>query len=195
MAALLIFAAIVAISLVGFAWRALLAYSLFRPYWFLPKRQYWTLISSGFVHANLTHLLFNVLSYWFFAFPLQRAIGEGRFVALYFIGLILSNTGTWLKHRRDPAYATLGASGAVTAVLFAEIVYYPRSSISLLILPIPIPAPLFAVLYLGFTYYSARQARGPINHDAHLDGALAGLGFVALTDPGAWVQAWHLLIG
>ena len=93
-----------------------------------------------------------------------------------------------------PGYATLGASGAVTAVLFAAIVYYPRSSIALMLIPVPIPAPLFAVLYLAFTYYSARRARGPVNHDAHLDGALVGLAFVALTDPSAWARAWQLLI-
>jgi membrane associated rhomboid family serine protease len=194
-AALAILGATVLLSLAGFASRPLLARSLFRPYWFLPQRQYWTLISSGFVHANPTHLLFNAVSYWFFALLLQQAIGESRFTALYFVALTLSNTRTWIKHRREPDYATLGASGAVTAVLFAEIVYYPRDSITLLILPIPIPAALFAVLYLGFTYYSARRARGPINHDAHLDGALVGLAFVALTDPYAWVRAWHLLIG
>jgi membrane associated rhomboid family serine protease len=138
--------------------------------------------------------LFNALSYWFFALPLQRAIGQGRFVALYVLGLVLSNGGTWIKHRREPGYATLGASGAVTAVLFAAIVYYPRSSIALMLIPVPIPAPLFAVLYLAFTYYSARRARGPVNHDAHLDGALVGLAFVALTDPSAWARAWQLLI-
>jgi membrane associated rhomboid family serine protease len=194
MAALAILAATVLVSLAGFASQPLLARCLFRPYWFAPQRQYWTLISSGLVHANLTHLLFNGLSYWFFALPLQRAIGQGRFVALYFLGLVLSNGGTWIKHRREPGYATLGASGAVTAVLFAAIVYYPRSSIALMLIPVPIPAPLFAVLYLAFTYYSARRARGPINHDAHLDGALVGLAFVALTDPLAWARAWQLLI-
>ena len=195
MAALIIFASTLVVSLVGFSARGVIERNLFRPYWLVPKRQYWTIISSGFVHADLSHLLFNGLTFWFFAFPLQRAIGPGRFAALYFIGLLLSNTGTYFKHRRDPEYASLGASGAILAVLFAAIVYFPRNSIRMLPIPIPIPAPLFVVLYLAFTFYSARQARGRINHDAHFDGALAGLVFVAITDPSAWSRAWHLVMG
>jgi membrane associated rhomboid family serine protease len=193
--ALIIFATTILVSLVGFSARGVIEANLFRPYWFLSKRQYWTLIASGFVHADVSHLLLNGLTYWFFAFPLQRAIGTARFAVLYFIGLILSNTGTYFKHRREPEYACLGASGAVLAVLFAAIVYYPRSSLYMLPIPIPIPAPLFAVLYLAFTFYSARRARGRINHDAHLDGALAGLAFVAITDPAAWSRAWQMVMG
>jgi membrane associated rhomboid family serine protease len=194
MAVLVILLAIGLISLAGFTSRAFLEKNLFRPYWFLPKRQYWTCLSSGFLHADLPHLLFNGLTYWFFAPLLQRAIGEGRFAALYFLGLVLSNLGTWIKHRRQPEYATLGASGAITAVLFAAIVYFPNRSIAMLLIPVPIPAPLFAVLYLGFTFYAARRGGGRINHDAHLDGALTGLAFVAVTDPAAWARAWHLVM-
>src|SRR3974377_2215509 len=132
MAALLIFATTILVSLVGFSARGGIEGDLFRPYWFLPKRQYWTLITSGFVHADISHLLLNGLTYWFFAFPLQRAIGPDTFPPLYFIGLILSNPRTYFKHRREPEYACLGASGAILAVLFAAIVYYPRSSLYML---------------------------------------------------------------
>jgi membrane associated rhomboid family serine protease len=118
-----------------------------------------------------------------------------RFVVLYFTALVLSHAGTWLRHRRQPEYASLGASGAITAVLFAAIVYYPRSSIAMLLIPVPIPAPLFAVLYLGFTWYASRRGRGNVNHDAHLDGALTGLLFVAVTDSPAWARAWRLVMG
>ena len=194
MAALIIFGLIILVSVSGFAARALIAHTLFRPFWFLPRRQYWTVISSGFVHADLAHLLFNCITYWAFAFPLQHVIGQGRFLALYFSGLVLSNVGTYLKHRREPEYASLGASGAILAVLFAFIVYFPRNSISVLPIPIAIPAPLFAVCYLAYTFFSARLARGRINHDAHFDGALAGLVFVALTDPTAYLGAWQLVI-
>jgi len=193
-AALIIFGLIIVVSVSGFAARAVITHNLFRPFWFLPRRQYWTVISNGFVHADLAHLLFNCITYWAFAFQLQRAIGQGRFVALYFIGLVLSNVGTYFKHRRDPDYASLGASGAILAVLFASVVYFPRNSISVLPIPIAIPAPLFAACYLAYTFYAARLARGRINHDAHFDGALAGLAFVALTDPAAWLRAWHLVI-
>jgi membrane associated rhomboid family serine protease len=196
MAAAVIFGITLAVSLLGL-WAApwIIAQNLFRPFWFLPHRQYWTAITNGFVHADLGHLLFNSLTYWFFAFPLERVIGTARFVALYFIGLVASNTGTYFKHRHDPDYACLGASGAILAVLFASIVYFPRQSIMILPIPLPIPAPLFAIGYLAYTFYAARAQRGRINHDAHFYGALAGLAFVALTDPSAWERAAQIVLG
>lgn len=176
----------VLISLAGLAWPPLIAACLFRPYWFMRRHQYWTVLSNGFVHASVGHLLLNSLSYWFFAFPLERVIGNARFVALYFVGLIASNSGTYLKQRNNPEYACLGSSGAVLAVLFAAIIYFPHSSMLLLPLPVPIPAPLFAVLYLGYSFYASRHPVGRVNHEAHFDGALAGLAFVALTDWPVW---------
>lgn len=196
MAAAIILGTTVAISLAGLLFaRALIELNLFRPYWLLPRRQYWTVLTSGFVHADIAHLLFNSLTFWFFAFGLQRVIGSTRFAELYVIGLLTSNTGTYFKHRRDPDYACLGASGAILAVLFASIVYFPRQSILMLPIPVPIPAPLFALLYLVYSFYAARYQRGRINHDAHFDGALAGLAFVALTDPSACERAWSSVFG
>jgi membrane associated rhomboid family serine protease len=132
------------------------------------------------------HLLLNMLTFFFFAFPLERRIGTSMFVALYLIALVLSDVPTYFKHRNDPNYASLGASGAICAVLFANIVYFPNNSLFIIPIPVPIPAPLYAIGYLAYTYYSARQARGRINHDAHLSGAVVGLVFVALTDPRAY---------
>ena len=79
-------------------------------------------------------------------------------------------------------------------MLFASIVYTPSQSIFILPIPVPIPAPLFAVAYLAYTVYASRQARGRINHDAHLSGALAGVAFVVLTDPAALGRAWRQLL-
>ena len=159
---------------------------LFRPYWFLRRRQYQTIVTSGIVHADLPHLIFNALTYFFFAFQVERQIGPARFAALYLFGLVVSDLGTWFKHRNDPGYASLGASGAISAVLFASIVYFPSQTLFILPFPVPIPAPLFAIGYVAYSWYSARHARGRINHDAHLGGALAGLAFVLLTDPAAY---------
>ena len=185
--ALPIFVVTIVASLVGlYGSPRFLERCLFRPYWFLRRRQYETLVTSGIVHADLPHLIFNALTYWFFAFQVERQIGPARFAALYLFGLVVSDLGTWVKHRNDPGYASLGASGAISAVLFASIVYFPWQKLFIIPIPVPIPAPLFAVGYVAYSWYSARHARGRINHDAHLGGALAGLAFVLLTDPSAY---------
>ncbi len=195
-AAWVIFIATIVASLAGlFVAPKVIERSLFRPYYFLRNRQYDTIVTSGFVHADLTHLLFNMMTFYFFAFPLERRIGSVAFAALYAIGLVTSDVGTYFKHRNQPEYASLGASGAISAALFAAIVYFPTQSIFILPIPFPIPAPLFAVLYLGYSWYSARQARGRINHDAHLGGALSGLAFVLITDPQAFSGLMRTVMG
>ena len=153
------------------------------------------MITSAFLHADLAHLFFNAFTFWAFAFPLERAIGTASFLALYFFGLLASDLGTYFKHRNDPGYQCLGASGAILAVLFASIVYFPSASIFILPIPVPIPAPVFAVAYLAYTYYASHHARGRINHDAHLAGALAGIAFVALTDSTTLGRALHFVLG
>ena len=187
--ALLIFAITLVASLAGlYAQPQVIERSLFRPYWFLRRKQYATIVTSGFVHADLPHLIFNMVTFWFFAFPLEKQIGPVRFAVLYVLGLVVSDLGTYFKHRNDPQYASLGASGAISAVLFAAIVYFPWMELFIIPIPVPIPAPLFAVGYVAYSWYSARQARGRINHDAHLGGALFGVVFVLLTDPAAFTQ-------
>jgi membrane associated rhomboid family serine protease len=194
-ATLLLAIIVVASAIALFIAPAIIERNLFRPYWLVPQRQYATLVTSAFLHADLAHLLFNAFTFWAFAFSLERAIGTPRFVALYAVGLLVSDLGTWFKHRREPEYRSLGASGAILAVLFASIVYFPTNAIYILPLPVPIPAPLFALGYLAYTWYASRQARGNVNHDAHLAGAIAGLAFVAITDPGAMQRALRLLFG
>jgi membrane associated rhomboid family serine protease len=192
----LLLAIVVIASLIGlFVAPSMIERNLFRPHWLLPRRQYLSLITSGFLHADLAHLFFNGFTFWAFAFPLERAIGTPRFLALYFFGLLASDLGTWFKHEHDPEYRSLGASGAILAVLFASIVYFPSASIFILPIPFPIPAPLFAVAYLAYSYVASRRAPGGVNHDAHLAGAIAGIVFVALTDSGALVRAVRSVTG
>lgn len=194
LAASIIFVATIAISLLGlFVVPALIEKSLFRPHWFLRRQQYFTVIASGFVHADLGHLLMNMVTFWFFAFPLEAYLGTAKFAVLYATGLIVSAGYTWYRHRDKPDYATLGASGAIAAVLFAYIVYDPLSTLFIFPIPVPLPAFLFALGYIAYSYWAAKQARGRINHDAHLLGAVSGVLFVAVTDPGAFARLWLML--
>ena len=177
----------IAISLLGmYRMPAIIQKFLFRPYLFLRARQYDTMIMSGFIHADIGHLLFNMITFYFFAFPMERHIGTISFLALYFVGLVASHTCTYFKQRNNPQYASLGASGAVSAVLFAYIVYFPTTTLMIIPIPVPIPAALFAVAYVAYSYWASTHSRDRINHDAHLCGALSGLAFVGVTDPNAF---------
>jgi len=185
-AAAVIMVLTIIVSLVGLKSPQVIDKTVLRPYYVTRRGEWERLITSGFVHGSGGHLLFNMISFFFFAFPLERVIGSARFIILYFVGLVLSDLGTWYKHRNNPEYASLGASGAVLAVMFAYIVYFPNSSLFLFFVPIPIPAPLFAVGYLAYSWYASRQNVGRINHDAHIGGAITGLLFVAVFDRQAY---------
>lgn len=193
MGAATILALTISVSVAGLFYRKLIELAMLRPYLVARRTGYAGLVTSGFVHADVGHLLFNLITFYSFAFPLERTLGTVKFVVLYCSGLLISNIGTCVKQRNNPNYASLGASGAILAVLFAFIVYYPRQRLFILPLPIPIPAPLFALGYLGFSYYSSRHSRDQINHDAHIFGALTGIAFVALTDPDACRALLHSL--
>jgi membrane associated rhomboid family serine protease len=146
------------LSLLGFFVPRFISGTVLRPYRIARGSDYETLLTSGFVHADLGHLFFNLITFYAFGPPLEREIGTTRFLLLYLCGLLVSGLGTCIKHRDEPNYASLGASGAILAVLFASIVYFPHQQIFIFPLPLPIPAPLFAVAYLAFSYYSARRA-------------------------------------
>ncbi|MFC4309734.1 rhomboid family intramembrane serine protease [Steroidobacter flavus] len=185
--ALIVFVITIATSLIGlFGNPKLIDRCLFRPYWFLRRRQYDTIVSSGLVHADLMHLIFNMMTFYFFGFLLEQAIGSTHFMVLYIAGLLISHLGTYIKQKNNPEYACLGASGAISAVLFAAIVFFPDQSLYIIPIPVPIPAPLFGIGYLAYTWYAARNPHGRINHDAHLGGAITGLVYVALIEPSAY---------
>jgi membrane associated rhomboid family serine protease len=188
-------ALIVVISFVGLqAAPRVIATNLLRPYQVARGREYFTVVTCGFVHADFGHLFFNSLTLYFFGPNLERTMGTPRFVALYFIGLVISSLGTVYKQRNNPDYASLGASGAILAVLFAYIVYYPTNMLYLYF-ALPVPAVLFAFGYLAYTWWASGRSRDRINHDAHLDGALTGLIFVGVTDFDAWRRAFQLVGG
>jgi membrane associated rhomboid family serine protease len=100
--------------------------------------------------------------------------------------MLISHIGTYIKHKREADYASLGASGAILAILFAAIVLFPQNSLFIIPIPVPIPAPLFGIGFLAYTWWASRNPRGRVNHDAHFTGAITGLVYVALVAPGAY---------
>ena len=149
-AAPLILIVTIGVSLIGlYQAPRIIDVCLFRPYHFLRDKQFDTMILSGFVHADVGHLLFNMFTFYFFAFPMERIVGTVPFLLLYFFGLVISHTCTWYKHRNNPGYASLGASGAISAVLFAYIIYDPTSTIMILPIPVPIRATNSSFLWVA----------------------------------------------
>jgi membrane associated rhomboid family serine protease len=138
---------------------------------------------SQFSHADLGHLFFNMLTLWFFGPIVERYLGM-HFLTIYFAAGALANVAVFVFRRGNPNYKVLGASGAITGILFAAIVLEPGMSISLLILPIPVPAPIFAVLYIALsTFLMSRGDVANVSHEAHVGGALAGLLLGGLLSP------------
>ena len=170
-----IFAITIATSVWAFSNENIYANMILHPYSVSRGQRVYTVLTSGLIHNDWMHLFFNMLSYFFFAFRLEAELGHWQFGLLYVLSLILSDLPTVYKHRNDDWYHSLGASGAVSAVIFGFIMFDPLSKMMIMPIPIGIPAVLFGVLYLVYCNYAAKYARDNINHDAHMFGALSGL--------------------
>jgi membrane associated rhomboid family serine protease len=153
------------------------------------QNQYYRFVTCGLVHANLMHLLFNMFTLYFFGTALENyymgelGLQHYYFLLLYILALIVANIPSYFKHRDDYNYRSLGASGAVSAVLFAYILIKPWDSLYILG-AIPIPAILYVILFVAYSVYMSRRGGDNVNHDAHLWGALFGVVFTIIAHPG-----------
>ena len=143
----------------------------------MQRGQYDRFITYGFVHADGTHLLFNMFTLFFFGRAIENFyrpyFGGLGFVLFYLAALVVSMLPSYLKHKDDPNYLSLGASGAVSAVLFAYILFAPWNLIFVFF--IPVPAIIYAALYTAYSVYAAKRGQDNINHSAHLWGAAFGV--------------------
>jgi membrane associated rhomboid family serine protease len=156
---------------------------LLRPYRTLRKQTWYELITSGFLHANLSHLFVNMFVLFFFGVVIEQTLGWAHYLALYFSSLIISSAPSLLRHRDNPGYATVGASGAVQSVLFSYIFIFPTEKIILIFLPIPISAWVFGLLFLAYSIFEGRRKTGNVNHEAHIAGAFWGVIYMILFVP------------
>lgn len=181
-----------AFSFSGFQNRALLERLIFWPP-AVNRGEYYRLLSHGAMHADGTHLLFNMVTLFFFGRAVEgffaRYIGLAGFAAFYLSAIVVAIVPSYLRHRNDSRYRSLGASGAVSAVLFAYILLAPWSTIYVFV--VPIPAIVYAALFTAYGLYGGRLGHDHINHSAHLWGAGYGILFSLCMEPrlgGVFIQ-------
>jgi membrane associated rhomboid family serine protease len=133
------------------------------------------LLRSHVSHADGAHLAFNMVTLFFFGPVVEAWLGPLSLLTIYVLAGVGSTLATFAVHRNDPGYRALGASGSVSGVLFAAIVLAPSMDLYVAFVPIPIPAPIFAVAYLALSFVAARRRLGNVGHEAHIGGALTGL--------------------
>jgi membrane associated rhomboid family serine protease len=179
----------VAISLYAWNRPELLQRWMFNPYAVRNRREYYRFITSGFIHQDYIHLFFNMFTLYFFGSMIEQVygyifgdLGWVLYVAMYLIAIVVADFSTYMKHKNQPNYNSLGASGGVAAVLFSSILYDPTNNLYIFAL-IPIPGFILGALFLIYSFQRSKQTRDRINHDAHLWGALFGVAFTIVLDP------------
>lgn len=154
---------------------------LLNPYRVAHNGEYYRMLTSGFVHADFNHLLFNMITLFFFGNVVENKLGVVYYLILFIVGILVANLPSYLKYKDLPHYNSLGASGGVSAVLFCSIVYSPTGTLGLYFV-IPIKGFIFAILYLIYSQYASKKGGDNINHDAHIYGALFGIAFAFLAN-------------
>lgn len=169
-------------SFFAFSNSAFLEKNLFDPYRILVRKEYYRLISAAFIHANLPHLIFNCFSLYSFGEQIELRFGLHYYLVIFFASVIGGNLLSLSLHKNHE-YQALGASGGVCGIIFASIFLVPGGSVYLFFIPIPIPASLYAILFLLISIYGIKSERDNIGHDAHLGGAIIGLLITTILEP------------
>ncbi|MFH1297813.1 MAG: rhomboid family intramembrane serine protease [Bacteroidota bacterium] len=185
-----IIAVTVLVSILGFNNDNLFNKCKFNPYDIKHSGQWYRFFTYGFLHAGWVHLLINMFVFFSFGEMVEKAYRyyfQSKyilyFLLLYIGALLLSVIPSFGKHKNDVFYSSVGASGAVSAIVFASIIIAPTQKIYLFFIPVGIPAILFGLLYLAYEYWMSRRAKDNIGHDAHFWGALIGLIFTIAMKP------------
>lgn len=163
---------------------------LFEPFVIKVRNEWYRFFTHAFIHSNWPHLLVNMFVLFMFGRIVEPLLGDLSggsgilpFIALYVGGILFSSLPSYRKYMLDPNYRAVGASGAVSAVLFSQILMLPTTSIYFFLIPFPIPAFVFGILYLFYSYYMDKRGDDNVAHDAHFYGAVFGIVFTAALEP------------
>ncbi|GHA29974.1 rhomboid family intramembrane serine protease [Salinimicrobium marinum] len=188
---IMIIAANVIISFKGFK-----DYTFFEKYKFnigaIKRGEKIRVFSSGFLHVDTGHLFLNMLTLYFFADVVIESLGSAQFLLVYLASLLLGNFLSYFFHKDELSYNAVGASGAVSGIIYAAILLYPEMSLYMFFIPIPIPAYVFGIGYMLYSIYGMKKRVGNIGHDAHFGGAVGGYILTLLLAP--WILSAHLLM-
>jgi membrane associated rhomboid family serine protease len=154
----------------------------------LINKDYKRLVTSGFLHVSWTHLIFNMISLYAFSGLLETQIGGGKFLLVYFASLIGGDLLSLFVHKNHGDYNAVGASGAVSGIIFASIALFPGMGVGFFGLPFSIPSWLYGILYILYSIYGIKSSKDNIGHDAHLGGALVGMTVALLIQPEAFLE-------
>ena len=173
-------------------------YSFFEKYKFntgaVRRGEQIRILSSGFLHVSTSHLFFNMLTLYFFAPIVISLLGNWEFVVIYLGSLILGNLLSYYFHKDEYHYTAVGASGAVSGILYSAILLNPDMSLYMIFIPVPIPAYIFGIGYLLYSIYGMRANNDNIGHDAHFGGAVGGYVITLLMAP-VLLQINTLMVG
>ncbi|MDO1500763.1 rhomboid family intramembrane serine protease [Winogradskyella maritima] len=151
------------------------------------------MFSSGFLHADTTHLLFNMVTLFFFANVVLSRLGNLNFIIIYVASLLFGNLLSLYFHKHEDWYSAIGASGAVTGILYSAILLDPNMSLYMFFIPIPIPGYIFGIGYLLYSIIGMKKRIGNIGHDAHFGGAVGGYVITLLMYPSLLqTDLWHV---
>jgi membrane associated rhomboid family serine protease len=190
------------VSVMAFSNRELFDKLKFNAYYIKHSKQTWRFFSYGLVHGGWAHLLINMFVLWSFGEIVESFLsqsfglkGELYFVLLYVAGIIFSTLVDFRNNKENIYYNAVGASGAVSAVVFASILIFPGGSIFVFPIPIPIPSWLFGILYLAYSAYMAKRGTDNVGHTAHFWGALVGVVFMIIVAPQVFAGFIDYFIG
>ena len=190
------------ITIIIIAANVIISYKGFNDYNFFEKYKFQVggvqrgeqirLFSSGFLHADTQHLIFNMLTLYFFADVVIQLLSPVQFLIVYFGSLLLGSLLSLYFHKNEYHYSAVGASGAVMGVLYSAILLQPGMSLYMFFIPIPIPAYVFGIGYLLYSIYGMKNRIGNIGHDAHFGGAIGGYIITLILSP--WLFETNLLM-